>query len=393
MAINATPTPTITASDAFLDGQGVAVEFARIEDALDELWGPAAELAGGPDIDQPSVTRVVLANIVVVALNEESARVGRTVEAITGEYPSRTIVIRPGGPDRAIGAELAAVCHLPSSGRAQVCSERIILRAGPNALELLPGAVRSLLLSDLHHVVWCADDPALVPHLLAQLAEDATRLILDRPDPGPDPAGLAAILEDSRDPLPRDLSWYAITPWREIIAPLFDTATSHPAIRAVESLVVRSETNEGGQVPRLAVWLASWFAGQFGWRPDTVERGADGQLLARFQGESGPVNCSFETQAGPPGLARIVGVEWTLRGEGSDAGAGSFRLSRVGPDEAGVRVEVHCASHCELPRMVVAAPGQIEQWIAAALQADRVDPPYRRAMPIARWLLPHTCHR
>ena len=38
-----------TGSDAFLDGQGIAVEFRAIEDELDRLWGPAAEQAGVGD--------------------------------------------------------------------------------------------------------------------------------------------------------------------------------------------------------------------------------------------------------------------------------------------------------------------------------------------------------
>lgn len=372
-------------SEAFLDGQGIAVDLGSVEEELDRLWGPAAELAGGPDVDQPSVTRVVLANIVVLALREEADRVGRVVEAITAEYPSRTLVIRPGDQRRAIQAELAAVCHLPTAGRAQVCSERIALRAGPDALDLVPAAVRSLSLSDLHHVVWCLDDPGEVRGLLTQLAADATRVILDRPDP--DDGDLGAAFDVTADPLPRDLAWYAITSWRELIAPLFDGATASPERRDVESIEIHAETREGGHVPRLAIWLAAWLAGQLGWSPASIESRGPGLLAARFDSPLGPVRCSIRVSAGGGGPARIVGVRWAVRGARPDEPPGIFTLTRIGPDEAAVLVEVHCASHCELPRSVVSPAGQRDRWIAAALQADRVDPPYRRAVPIARWLL------
>ena len=53
---------------SFLDGQGIPVELPRIESELAKLWGPAAEQIGGPELENPHVTRIVLANLVVECL-------------------------------------------------------------------------------------------------------------------------------------------------------------------------------------------------------------------------------------------------------------------------------------------------------------------------------------
>src|SRR4051812_22169696 len=129
-------------SDAFLSGQGIPVEIGQIEAELTRLWGPAAERAGGPELEHPNVTRIVLANLVVEAGPDCPDCLETTLDIVVGRYPCRSIVLRKTShPGRAVSAEVAALCHLPSADRPQVCSERIVLRAGPEAIDLLPGAV------------------------------------------------------------------------------------------------------------------------------------------------------------------------------------------------------------------------------------------------------------
>ena len=43
-------------SDAFLSGQGIPVEPGQIEAELTRLWGPAAERAGGPELESPIIS-------------------------------------------------------------------------------------------------------------------------------------------------------------------------------------------------------------------------------------------------------------------------------------------------------------------------------------------------
>ena len=115
-----------------------------------------------------------------------------------------------GDGGRAVSAEVAALCHLPAPGLPQVCSERIVLKAGPGACDLLPGAVRPLLEANLPVVLWWTGDPRPVEPLFRGLAREATRVVLDLPDPGADVAALRLGLDPAVHEHARDSAWFAI---------------------------------------------------------------------------------------------------------------------------------------------------------------------------------------
>ncbi len=151
---------TTATTDDFLSGQGVPVELGDVETELTRLWGPAAEQVGGPDLENPHVTRIALSNLVVFRHAGAMPDLAGVLDTVAARHPSRTIVIcRNNDPDRAVRAEVSALCHLPAPGLPQVCSERIILRAGRDASTLIPGAVRPLLEADLPFVLWWTADP------------------------------------------------------------------------------------------------------------------------------------------------------------------------------------------------------------------------------------------
>src|SRR5947207_439891 len=160
MPENSNANANATTSDAFLSGEGVPVDLHDIETELTRLWGPAAERAGGPVPERPNVTRIVLANLVVFSASADPGRLHAALDTVTTRFPCRTIVVRRGEEaGRTVAAEVSALCHLPAPGLPQVCSERIVLRAGPQAGDLLPGAIRPLLEADLPFVLWRTDDP------------------------------------------------------------------------------------------------------------------------------------------------------------------------------------------------------------------------------------------
>src|SRR5215470_12830791 len=147
-------------TDSFLAGQGIPVDLAQAETELMKLWGPAAEQAGGPELENPHVTRIALANLVVECLAGSCESLCGVLETVIARFPCRAIVLRGSDdPGRRIAAEVSALCHLPAPGLPQVCSERIVLRAGPNAIDLVPGAVRPLLEAELPMILWWNGDP------------------------------------------------------------------------------------------------------------------------------------------------------------------------------------------------------------------------------------------
>jgi len=382
-------TADVTTSDAFLQGEGIPVDLPHVESELIKLWGSSAEQVGGPDLDHPNVTRVVLANLVVESFSSDCAALREALDAVVARFPCRSIVLHGSDdPARRVTAEVSALCHLPAPGLPQVCSERIVLHAGPNALDLVPGAVRPLLEAELPFVLWWAGDPREHEAIFRDLADEASRLILDLPDPGADPEAIRLGLDPKLCAYSRDAAWFGITRWRELVAQFFDAPSCVERSSRIRSVRIEAVSPDTNNPPRVAVWLAAWLAGQLGWKPQgqpTFQNESSGSLLkALLEGTKGTVNVEIETKAGPS--PAIVGVMLQAEDDGS-GGMETFRLNRLSPESADVRIEVDAANYCNLPRVVVA--GELSPWrrVAAALESSRIDPPFQKALPHALWML------
>ncbi len=375
-----------TTSDAFLNGQGIPVDLDQVESELSRLWGPSAERVGGPDLDHPTVTRVSLANLVVASLGSDPGRVLAVLDTVVARRPCRAIVLRSSNdPARQVSAEISALCHLPAPGLPQVCSERILLAAGPNAMDLLPGAVRSLLEPDIPLVVWWDGDPRPHLDLLRDLATEAGRLVPDLPDPEAEIDALRVALDLDINPHTRDLAWFGITRWRELVAQFFDPPGSEAILPRIRSVQIDAVSPSVGRLPRVSAWLTSWLAGQLGWSPRARRQAEPERLEAVFEGPSGDVAVTLKTAIDSEvPFAQVRGV--VLSAEGSD-GEETFRLSRPSgqPDE--VSIETCAAGRCAWPRLVLAPEFDAAHRVAAALESSREDPPYRHALPHLFWLL------
>ncbi len=178
------------------DALGLSVDLRDVEAELARLWGPAALELGVAKPECPNVTRVVLANLVLECLDADIDTLAPVLATVMAQFPCRAIVLCGStDPARKVTAEISALCHLPSPGQPQVCSERIILRAGPSAVDLLPGAVRSLLEADLPHVLWWTGNPKERQSLFHDLARVCSRVVLDLGDRFADAGALRLGLE------------------------------------------------------------------------------------------------------------------------------------------------------------------------------------------------------
>jgi hypothetical protein len=81
-------------TDSFLAGQGIPVDLGQVETELSKLWGPAAEQAGGPEVENPHVTRIALANLVVECPAGACEPLGQVLETVIARFPCRAIVLR-----------------------------------------------------------------------------------------------------------------------------------------------------------------------------------------------------------------------------------------------------------------------------------------------------------
>jgi glucose-6-phosphate dehydrogenase assembly protein OpcA len=381
-------------TDSFLEGQGIPVDLHAIETELTKLWGPAAEQVGGPELESPHVTRIALANLVVACLDGEGESRGGVLETVIARYPCRAIVVLGSNdPGRRIAAEVSALCHLPAPGLPQVCSERIVLRAGPNAIDLLPGAVRPLLEAELPVVLWWTGDPRPHEALFRDLAEECSRLILNLPDPGADRDAVRMGLDAALCPFSRDAAWFGLTRWRELVAQFFDPACAVDALDRIDSVQIEASAPGPDRTPRIAVWLAAWLAGQLGWqpqgRPVRSSAPSENAIEAEFVGPRGRIRVRITTRpthAAPSPEPRVMGVTITAIGQDGQARE-TFQLARPAPDSPAVRVDAESLDLCRLPRLVEAPELDAAHRIGAALESSRVDPPFHKALPIALWLL------
>ena len=372
-----------TTSNAFLSGQGIPVDLSKIETALADLWGPAAEREGGPDLENPSVTRVTLANLVVVDLGDKPGETDAMLDTVVARYPSRAIVVRRDDTvGRKVTAEISAACHLPAPGMPQVCSERIVLKAGKEGFDLVPGAVRPLLEADLPLTLWWVGDPRGADAIFRSLAAEANRAVLDLPDPCDDLDSVRAALNAEVNAYGRDLAWFGITRWRELTAQFFDPIGQESALRQLTSVSIVARATKSGAPPRVSAWLAGWLAGQLGWSPKAIEQTGPGRRVATFSSRGGDVTVTMTTEGDDDASpAHLVSVSLTARGDGGDTSYHVIRLS----DQ--VAIGVDGPDQCRLPRTIQAPEFTPADRVSAALESAREDPPYRKALPHMLWIL------
>ncbi|MHB1560183.1 MAG: glucose-6-phosphate dehydrogenase assembly protein OpcA [Isosphaeraceae bacterium] len=380
-------------TDSFLAGQGIPVDLAEVETELTSLWGAAAEEAGAAEVENPHVTRIALANLVVESLEGNCDPLCNVVETVVTRFPCRAIVLRGADdPARRIAAEISAICHLPAPGLPQVCSERIVLRAGPSAIDLVPGSVRPLLEAELPMILWWTGDPRRHEGLYRDLAGECSRLILDLPEAA-ESGALRLGLDPSVCRFSRDSAWFALTRWRELIAQFFDPPCTNDALGRIHSVEITAIAGDAGRTPRVAVWLAAWLAGQLGWKPRgqaEVSRSVVGTTLdASLDGPRGPVRIRIATRPAPECQASEPCLHHVSLSAEESGGRGTevFRLARPAVGSTAIRIDAASAEVCRLPRLVEAPELDPARRIAAAMESSRIDPPFHNALPIALWLL------
>ncbi len=376
------------ATDGFLSGTGVPVDPREIEAALTRLWGPSAEQAGGPEVENPNVTRIVLANVVVIRDGEpEGGTLDATIDEVVRRFPCRLIVVRRlEGTGGGLTAEVSALCRLPAPGRPQVCAERIVLNAPRDSFGLVPGAVRPLLEPDLPFVLWWTFDPRSNADVFRTLASECSRLVLDLPDPV-DADALRLGLNVANKASCHDAAWFGLTRPRELVAQFFDAAAHPEALDQIVAVEVRAAARNAADVPRQAVWIVAWLAGRLGWTPVGQVRRAPGTLDADFESDGRAIVARIVNAADPTLIEpSLLAIQIDSRDPATGA-TRVFRLSRHEADTPEIHIDVEPSGRGGPPRVVVAPAIDAPRRIAAALESARVDRPFHDALPHALRLL------
>ena len=196
-----------------------------------------------------AATRTSVVNLVVVAPDEGLAtRAAAAVHDLAGNHPGRTVMVlcRP-GPGPCLDADV--LLHASEVQGRQVWSEDVRLWVSGPLGQHLDSLIEPLTLPDLPVVVWFTGSP---PGPSEPLLAAADAVVVDTKEPAA--AHLAAVAALDHRHTVLDLAWIRLTPWRALLAGLFDLPTLRPFLGGVDRAEVGGKA---GARLLLGGWLVS----------------------------------------------------------------------------------------------------------------------------------------
>jgi glucose-6-phosphate dehydrogenase assembly protein OpcA len=273
--------------------------------------------------------RASVLNLIVVTSEESAPEVTRVVCELSGNYPSRAILM-VSDPDEAeanLEIGLSAFCSvrhgMPGGSRNQVCAEQITMHVEGPPAEHLESLAGPLLIPDLPVFLWYPDGGVPGSPGCDGMAALADRLILNSGatgDCGASLRGMALLLQQDGVPAIGDLQWAALLSWRSLLADLFappERAGEIAKIKRVE--ILHDRTGECQ-----ALLLVGWLSGALGWRPKSANDTVDGRAF-RFDGSSGDVTVELHRDDPEISLRRVrlysdeLSFQVSRYGENADA--------------------------------------------------------------------------
>jgi glucose-6-phosphate dehydrogenase assembly protein OpcA len=232
--------------------------------------------------------RASVLNLIVVTDEESAEGVTRAVSNIAGHYPSRAILLisDPEESETNLQFQLSAFCSVRGGSGAQVCAEQVTIHAEGPPAEHLESLAGPLLISDLPVFLWYPGSFSPSSPEFAGMSSLADRIIVDSAATG-DCACLkeiAGLLEDPEAPAIGDLQWVMLSPWRALVAELFN-----PPERAGElDKIHKVEVLHTPAGECRALLFVGWLASTLGWRTQEVTLLEEGREV-RFAGPSSEV--------------------------------------------------------------------------------------------------------
>lgn len=213
--------------------------------------------------ERAAVRTAVLTLVVDVVAGEASCeRCLAMVVDMASRHPAHAIVLLGGDPDAPGRLDAVVRVHtIERDGRA-VCFEDVVLRVAGPGVRHLDSVVEPLMLPDVPVVAWFPDG---IPSLGERLLRAADRVVIDtKPLGASAPSRFGDVAALAAQCAVTDLSWVRLTPWRELLAGLFEGTAFRPFARGV-----RRATVAGKPAPRRL--LAGWLASRLDLAPASIE--------------------------------------------------------------------------------------------------------------------------
>ncbi len=224
---------------------------AEIETELVRIWADrdlTTTIDG--EVGRHVAARTSVMNLIVIARRPEVAEhCAATMQALTGQHPSRTVIIGSADPDGPswVDARVEAHCILPRPDAPETCAEMIHLSAGGEAGQHLAAIATPLIVHDLPVSIWWPGEPPFRARPAQDLFALGDRLVVDASSWGGDGLerlrDMASLLETTRMAI-SDFALLRQARWREAIASIFDDPDFTPYLRSLRRVAVTYGTHD-----------------------------------------------------------------------------------------------------------------------------------------------------
>jgi glucose-6-phosphate dehydrogenase assembly protein OpcA len=222
-----------------------------VADVADRLTVQRRPPGGGV----PYMLSGVLNLVAYAPAPEELAAIQEVIEELADHQPSRTILVVEGGGHHGMDAAVSTSCRM-GRDRSPVAIELVVLTIHGETREGKASVCTPLLRSELPTVLWWPMPPD-GDGSLAGLAPLADRVITEA-GRGPDAAAAVRALADlatEDGPAVTDLTWAAITPWRQLIVQVVDAESRESLRSRAEVAIVHSPLRSDAGALLMAGWL------------------------------------------------------------------------------------------------------------------------------------------
>ena len=261
--------------------------------------------------------RASVLNLIVVTDEDSAQSVTRSVSDIAGRYPSRAIVLisDPEEAEKNLEFQLSAFCSVRGESSTHVCAEQITIHAEGPPAEHLESLAGPLLIPDLRVFLWYPGPFSPSSPEFAGMVTLADRIILDSAAADDCELSLreiAELLDDPETPAVGDLQWVQLTPWRSLVAQLFDPPSGPESWRAEGIEILHAPDGECR-----ALLFVGWLASSLGWSLEGSTRTENGREV-RFSGPSGEITAEM-SPASPDAPSARCGCTRTITASRSPA--------------------------------------------------------------------------
>lgn len=230
----------------------------RAESLLKELAGVWKELdktESSYAVVRACSMTLMVADIGTAGEQDIAGTLGDLMYSHPGRYISLRIVDQA---EPLLQARVFAQCQLAFGRRQQLCCEQIEFSATRNRISDFYAVALGLAVADLPVLLWIRKAELLLDSEFHPLLRLARSLLLDSAQFTSPLTGLAE-MESRRQAGWRikDLNWTRLTPWRETIAQMFETAACRTLASRIRKVEVSGRADEPAvDVQYLATWLA-----------------------------------------------------------------------------------------------------------------------------------------